>query len=111
MKLIYAMLCFMLICTVALSADNASGNATNQTGNKTDDGIDYVKEGQGILDGMYQNYKGIFGTFTKATGIEAEAVSAMLAISLILVLLGKRARKYLFYALIIFLVLWIIGWV
>lgn len=108
MKIYYAVIILLLMSCMVFAQENV----TNQTENETDDGsVDYVGEAQGILEGMYNNYKMMFQSFTKATGIEAEAVSAMLAVALILVLLGKRARKYLFYALILFAFFWIIGWI
>ena len=107
MRFCYLIIAMMLVSSVAL----ANGNATNQT-NETQDGeMDYVGEAQGILEGMYSNWKSIIGSVSKGVGIELEGICALLVLAVTGLLLGKRARKYLFYILILFFVLWIVGFI
>lgn len=108
MRFQYAVIIFLLMGSVVFAQTE---NVTNATGNETSDEVDYVEEGKNIVEGMYDNYKGIMQSISRALNIEQEAISAILAIAVIFLLLGKRARKYMFYILIIFFLLWIIGMV
>lgn len=107
MKLFFLFIGIILISSIVSAQDNIT-NQTNQT-NQTGQGNDYLEQGKGILNGMYNNYKMMLHGFTQTTGIESEALSVILAIGLVFALLEQRARKYLLWALILFVILWILG--
>jgi hypothetical protein len=104
MKFYYAVIFLVLMSVVAVAQEND----TNQTGNETDEG-DPVFEAKNILERWYENYKETFASFSRATGVEPEAITAVLAIALIIVSFGQKSRKYLVFLMAIVIILYIIG--
>ena len=105
MKLHYMFILFLVFSPVAFAQ-----NVTNQT-NQTEEEVDQIQEAKTMLEKSYDNYKQMFESFSNATGIEPEMISGILMMALVFFLLGKRARKYLFFLMALFIVLLGVGWI